>query len=234
MTTNHVQMIDRYLSAADCTELLESIEAFRKTHTLPFIHREVAGRSLHYSVIDGDLVHEHFPELTRLYGRVQQVVKQHFGDDLVPYPNRAVTVNVNITPPGGEYRWHYDRNPVTAILYLNTVPGGETEMYPGHRIHLGRWKNSGLQQRLDRLVQWALLLRLSGKHTIVSPEQGLLVMMRGDRCLHSVRRVEGSQDRINVIMSFDTPHARVGQQKNLDSYLYSDKPAPSSDPNYKQ
>jgi hypothetical protein len=40
----------------------------------------------------------------------------------------------NITPPGGEYRWHYDRNAATAILYLNEVPGGETEMFPNYRL----------------------------------------------------------------------------------------------------
>lgn len=37
-------------------------------------------------------------------------------------------------PPGGEYRWHYDRNAVTAILYLNEVPGGETEIFPNFRL----------------------------------------------------------------------------------------------------
>ncbi len=47
----------------------------------------------------------------------------------------------------------YDRNAVTAILYLNTVSGGETEMYPEYRIHLGKRKGARFQKWLDVLLQ---------------------------------------------------------------------------------
>lgn len=207
---------------------------FQKLHTLPLIQREAAGRSLRYFVIDGEVVHESLPELVDIYQKVEQLVKERFGSQLSPLRNRAASVNVNVTPPGGEYRWHYDRNAVTAILYLNTVAGGETEMYPGYRIHLGRWKNTRAQRWLDGLLQWKPLLKLSRKRRLICPAQGLLLVMRGDRCLHSVCRVEGSADRVNIIMTFDAPHARFGVEANLDPYLYSKKPAPSFDPNYRQ
>lgn len=230
--TKHLELISGYLSRTECESLLDSVRDFRNTHTLPLISRKTGGRALHYFVIDGEIVHESFPALVKVYNNVEQIVRRHFGADLIPLRNRAASVNVNITPPGGEYRWHYDRNAVTAILYLNTVAGGETEMYPGYRIHLGRWKSRAPQRWLDALLQFTPLLTLSRKRTLISPEQGLLLIMRGDRCLHSVRRVEGSEDRINIIMTFDVPQAKFAIEKNLDPYLYSKKDSPSFDPNY--
>lgn len=231
---NGLELIDNYLSHAECEDLLRAIREFRKSHTLPLIHRKAAGRSLYYFVLDGDAVFGALPALVAIYGKVEQVVRERFGTQLRPLKNRAASVNVNITPPGGEYRWHYDRNAVTAILYLNMVAGGETEMYPEYRIHLGRRKSARLQRWLDGLLQWRLLLRLSRKQVLVSPSQGLLLIMRGDRCLHSVCRVEGTEDRINVVMTFDVPQAKFAIEEQLDPYLYSKKPAPVLDPNYRQ
>ncbi|HEX3685175.1 MAG TPA: hypothetical protein VHU83_21750 [Bryobacteraceae bacterium] len=230
----NLHLVPGYLSHDDCEKILDSVRQFQKSNTLPLIHREVAGRSLRYFVIDGDVVHEALSQLVDIYREVEQVVKHHFGSQLTPLRNRAASVNVNVTPPGGEYRWHYDRNAVTGILYLNTVSGGETEMYPGYRIHLGGWKNSRAQRWLDALLRWPPLLKVSRKRTLVTPAQGLLLIMRGDRCLHSVRRVEGAQDRINLVMTFDLPEAQFRVEENLDPYLYSKKPAPSFDPNYRQ
>lgn len=229
-----LELIDEYLSHAVCEKLLHSVREFQSSHTLPLIHREVAGRSLHYFVLDGEVVHDALPELVSIYHDVEEVVKDRFGRQLRPLENRAASVNVNITPPGGEYRWHYDRNAVTAILYLNTVAGGETEMYPEYRIYLGRRKSARVQRWLDKLLQWPPFLKFSRKQVLVSPAQGLLLIMRGDRCLHSVRRVEGSDDRINIVMTFDLPQTKFAVEEQLDPYLYSKKPAPSFDPNYRQ
>ena len=62
----------------------------------------------------------------------------------------------------------------------------------------------------------------------------MLIVMQGDRCLHSVRRVEGVEDRINIIMTFDTPGAVFPVEKELDSYLYSKTSTPTFDPNYQE
>ena len=52
---------------------------------------------------------------------------------MAPIEDAVAARNINVTPPGGEYRWHYDRNAVTAIIYLNEVPGGETEIFANYR-----------------------------------------------------------------------------------------------------
>ena len=139
--------------------------------------------------------------------------------------------NVNITPPGGEYRWHYDRNAVTAIVYLNEVPGGETELYPNFRLRL-KQRYSRLQRWLDRLLQVGLVRRVFGKLVMVAPRRGSLVLMAGNMCLHSVRPVGGDEDRINLILAYDEPGAQFAIEENLDTYLYTEQASAPSDPNY--
>ena len=220
-----------HLSPGECLQLRTVIGEFRAAHKLPLISREVSGRSLRYFVMDGRSIRESCPGVVELYERIGATVAEMTGLRLVPMPNSAANLNVNITPPGGEYRWHYDRNAVTAILYLNSVRGGEVEIYPNYRIHLGRWKTGWAQRALDRVLLW---MRTFARMTVVAPREGLLVVMRGDRSLHSVRRVEGADERINIVMSFDEPRTGAPPLSELDSYLFSKDHVAASDPNYRK
>ncbi|MBV8519377.1 MAG: 2OG-Fe(II) oxygenase [Acidobacteria bacterium] len=224
-----VAIVETYLDDAACTALLDEIHAYAARHELPLIVREDGERALRYKVIDGDAIHEDLPSLVALYERVGALVRASDAT-LIPLPNRTASVNVNLTPPGGEYRWHYDRNAVTAILFLNSVGGGETEMYANHRLRLGRAKDTLAQRALDRI--WRFFTRFTAP-LVVAPAPGRMIVMRGDRCLHSVRRVTGIEERINVIMTFDTPGARFRAEENLDPYLYSKTATPDFDPNYR-
>jgi len=231
--TRGIEIVPGFLAPEACAALLGDVATYRTTREPPLIERPQAGRALRYKVIDGEQIHAHLPRFERLYADVHARVAALCGPALVPLANRAAGVNVNITPPGGAYRWHYDRNAVTGILFLNRVQGGETECYPNHRLHLGRFKASAAQRALDRLWQLGPLLRRFGRLCVVPPEPGTLLLLRGDRGLHSVRPVEGPGERINVILTFDQPDARFPQQDNLDPYLYSTSAGPSFDPNYK-
>jgi hypothetical protein len=229
-----VEVIAGFLPATQCENLLRAVAVYRGARQPPLIQRQQPGRSLLYRVIDGAEIERHFPELEKLNLEVCSLVNRLSGSGLSRLGNQAARININITPPEGEYRWHYDRNRVTAILYLNQVAGGETEMYPNHRIYLGRWKHTRLQRWLDSLVMKQTLLRRMGRMLTIAPRAGMLLVMRGDRCLHSVRRVEGVQDRINVIMTFDAPGARFPVETELDSYLYTKKATQTFDPNYQE
>ena len=220
-----------FLTPEACAHLLERVEHYRAAHEVPEVYRKVRGRSLHYFVIDGHQVAQQLPEIWDLYRRVNAVVNTTCGRTLAPLENRRVGANVNITPPGGEYRWHYDRNAVTAIVYLNEVPGGETELYPNFRLRLEQ-RYSTLQRWLDRLLQIGVVRRLFGTLVVVAPRRGSLVLMAGNTCLHSVRPVGGSEDRINIILAYDEPGAHFAIEKNLDTYLYTEQASASSDPNY--
>lgn len=221
-----------FLTVRECEFYLSLIEEYRRAHDVPLICRESRERSLNYRVIDGLKIKKYLPEIQRLYCDVNKTVNSAAGQNLAPLKNEQVGVNVNITPPGGEYRWHYDRNKLTGILYLNSVEGGETECYPNYRLFLGKSRFSKLQQWLDELLRLKLMRNIFGKQVLLKPRRGTLVLMRADKCLHSVRPVLGNQDRINVILSYDTADADFVVDQRLGNYLYNQAAMTFSDPNY--
>ncbi|HEY4033137.1 MAG TPA: 2OG-Fe(II) oxygenase [Ktedonobacteraceae bacterium] len=212
---------DQFFSEQRCADLLAIIMQFRQDHVLPEIYRKFRGRSLRYSVIDGEKIEQHLPEIVQLHEQIKELVREISNEDMVPWGDKKAGVNVNITPRGGSSRWHYDRNAITVLLYLNDVEGGELELYPNYRIFL---KNKGpifLQQWLDSLLQVSIVRRLFGKEVVVKPAQGRMVVIRGNRSLHSVRPVEDDKERVNIILTYDLPHAAFYAGKRLNTYLYT-------------
>lgn len=229
-------VLDGFVDDATCARLLDAVAAYRESHDVVRVHRPSRERPLRYSVIDGLAIRDHLPEIHDLHLRVNEVVNALTGQRLDPLEDAKVACNVNITEPGGSYRWHYDRNACTALLYLNAVEGGETDCYPDFRLFLpfARW--SPLQRWSDALVQLAPVRRAFGRLVTVVPAPGTLFVMRGNRALHSVRPLTGGPDRINVVMSYDVPGQRYDVADQLDTYLYTaaatDGTA-SGDPNYR-
>jgi len=227
------QLIEGFLSPEACKAIVVCLDEYRKTYEIPIIYRPERKRSLRYSVINGEDIRSRLPAIQKLYENILPVVQRATGQNIGPMNNRMAGVNINFTPPGGTYRWHYDRNAVTAVLYLNEVNGGEIEAYPDYRLLLKDPRLSRMQSYVDRLLQQGIFLGLFGhKHTI-APKPGRLMIMRGDRCLHSVRTVSGDRERICVVMSYDVAGRVSPQELPLDSYLYSSKRyVAKRDPNY--
>lgn len=228
-------VVRRFLDGSTCERLLQKINAYRRQQLVPNIYRPAGDRPLNYSVIDGERITESFPELLKLYESVIGFVRTIDGaEEVAPLGDTRVACNVNITASGGTYRYHYDRNAFTAILYLNDTDGGETECYPNYRIDLRPTNHAGIQQKLDQLLQTRVLRIVSGKQILVKPEPGKLLVMRGDRCLHSVRPVLGDRERINVVMAYDHPNCGESfVSEDLDGYLYQQQHVVNGDPNYK-
>jgi len=228
-------VVERFLDAAQVAGVLARIEDYVATHELPLVHREHARRELHYRVIDGLRVERDLTALQPLCADVKARVEARLGIRLELLADRRVAVNVNVTPPGGSYRWHYDRNPVTALLYLNAVEGGTLEVCPNYRLSTGR--HSGVLGRAaDRVLQSEPVRRRIGHTVSLTPRPGDLVVMRGDRCLHSVSEVTGPADRVNLVISFDDaerPRVQAQDGDELDTYLYSQDQVRSADPNYR-
>jgi hypothetical protein len=218
---------EEFIDAAAAAQALAAINCFRGKFPLPIISRPSGRRPLCYSVIDGHQIFEHLPEIQKLHEQATVFVRQVFGQSLEPLADKQVACNINITQPGGSYRYHYDRNAVTAILYLNETSGGETECYPNHR-----WNSMYLQREVDRVFENPMCRRVFGRQVLVRPRMGRLLVMRGDRCLHSVREVHGDADRINVVMSYDVKGAQYANSDRLNSYLYSSAGSQQKDPNY--
>ncbi|NER87779.1 MAG: 2OG-Fe(II) oxygenase [Moorea sp. SIO3A2] len=228
-------IIDNFLTIRECETLLKTIANYRqKKYEVTEVYRPFKERDLRYFVINGQQIEKYLPEVWQLYENVNLLVNKVSSQVLFPLSNKLPAVNINIIKPGGEYRWHYDRNAVTALLYLNSVEGGELEMYPNYRLRFGR-KNQQftfIQKCLDAVVKLKLIRYFFGKKVFIKPRQGMIVIMQGDKCLHSVKALEGEQERINVVMSYDFPGVEFIVEKGLDSYLYTNQKGISSDPNY--
>lgn len=228
-------VIDNFLSPQQCQDLLESIAEYRANHKVPEVIRESPqnnGRSLHYWVIDGLHIESHLSKVWHLYHDINDIVKELSAKNLTTLENKQVGLNINIMKGGCEYRWHYDRNAITAILYLNAVDGGNTELYPNYRLHLGKYKHTKLQKKLDLLLQTNFLRRLFTKKHIVEPRQGRILIMQADKCLHSVSSIEDNKERINMILAYDYPKNHFAMEKQLDAYLYTQEKSVYQDPNY--
>jgi hypothetical protein len=220
-----------FVSPTECEKYCESVLALDRSVGLPLIERRVRERSLRYKVVDGRIISDALPEIDNLTSRVEEALERICGPGLVPIDDSVAARNINVTPPGGEYRWHYDRNAATAIIYLNEVPGGETEIYPNFRLLVRGGRYHRLQQRLDDVVRLRTVRRLFGHQRLVEPHQGTLLVMRGNTTLHSVREVLGNNDRIAIVLAYDFPD-QSHQRQALNNYLYSSATPSAVDPNY--
>jgi hypothetical protein len=229
MSTSDALLIkDRFIDAHTAARALDVIEKFRREFPLPVVSRRSGQRPLVYSVVDGFQILEHLPEIQSLHSMTTRLVRELFGDSIEPLADQQVACNINITQPGGSYRYHYDRNAITAILYLNETSGGETECYPNFRLRVPSVAQYGVDRVCEnRVVRWVF-----GHQVLVRPRTGRLLIMRGSDCLHSVREVEGDRDRINIVMSYDVPGARYANSERLNSYLYRPDSIDGRDPNY--
>ena len=220
-----------WLGAAECDGYVAAVRELECSDGLPRIERTSPGRPLCYKVVDGRRIESVIRDIDILSQRVIAELEDVCGTRFVPISDPVAARNVNVTPPGGTYRWHYDRNAVTTIVYLNEVKGGETELFPNYRLLFRDGRCNGrLRRSLDLLLRLPPVRFLFGRRRLVVPSKGLLVIMRGDHTLHSVRRVDGDEDRMTIVLGWDFPgahHARFA----LDRYLY-ETTAVRGDPNY--
>lgn len=226
------RIFKHFLTGARCERLLAHISKYQNQHSLQHVYRKNKERSLDYYVIDGHALQEHLPLFWKFYAKVNLYLNKVCGIELSPLSDPRAAVNVNVTAGGGEYRWHYDRNRVTALLYLNRVQGGEIEFYPNYRLAMTNDPASRVQQLADRMLQVKFMRNMFAKKVVARPTPGKLIVMRGDRCLHSVRRVTGGGQRINVVMAYDVPGRVFRNQAELDRYLYDERTNNQGDPNY--
>jgi len=223
---------ENFLSQTECDSLLQLITDYRQKNSVLKIYRNIKPIPLSRSVIDGKIIQSQIPEVQKLYEAVNQVINNLTNKQLFPLQDIQVGCNINITEKGGTYCWHYDRNAITALLYLNKVDGGEIEFYPNYRIILPNAKFSRFQRVIDRVQQLSFFRHTFGKQIIIKPQPGLLLVMAGDKCLHSVRTVTEAKDRINIVMAYDLPNANFAIKDKLNTYLYSSEKFDNIDPSY--
>jgi hypothetical protein len=226
-------VVEDFVPERVCAALLHDVDDYRRATAVPFIERRSRGRDLRYQVIDGERMAAAFPAIAGLLATIDDAVAAVSTCRLTRMGGQA-GVNVNITPPGGSYRWHYDRCPVTAMIYLNAVAGGELDLYPGYRLQCGRRVDTRVQRYADAVGASGPARWLARRRQVtLAPAAGRLLVIHGDHCLHSVRPVGAGPDRINLVVSYTGPGAEEAAPE-LDTYLYSAAPFDRTDPNYRR
>ena len=231
MTRDGYALADAIAERGACARLADAIARYAAEHPLPLIERTCSDRALRYSVIDGEAIAQSLPEVAAIFEEMRRALAAATGREVVPLADARAAINVNITAPGGEYRWHYDRNPLTAIVYLNSVEGGAIELHPHYRLFLGRFRHSRLQRFFDCVLGSRWMRAIAAAPVVVSPAGGRVVVMNGSRCLHSVRRVERGT-RIALVFAYDYAGGDTCEASDLDRYLYTGDAVPQRDPNY--
>ena len=217
-------VMDSFLAPHECTAIIAAVDELNGLDRLIRVDR--AGRTSisRFATINGTELEESIPRVAELYAEIRDFVRKVVSESLTPLENKSIGVSINVTAPGQQFAMHYDRNAVTAVIYLNTVErGGQMEFYPRHRILLAARTNplvKRLQHLLDICTKSAVWKRLSGQRRMVSPQAGRMLVFRGNRCLHGVQPVEGMTARYSLQLAYDMPTTSFGRSETTDYYGY--------------
>lgn len=110
-------------------------------------------------------------------------------------------ININILPPGSQYEWHVDSNPLTGLLFVTdhaTGGGGELLFRPDPRAR--------------PTEDWEL---------VIAPHSGDLLLFDAREAAHTVLPVPGPMQRISVPMNYYHADVSCQRPEDLDHYLYS-------------
>lgn len=206
------QFRDNSYAVAPCALPHEMVERWRHDAERLSCHARSIQRTegnfqLTYRVVTGDHIREYWPELFAFYcgPAVHDWVQYVTGEDAISTSaNLRSAVNLNIMDQvDSVYRWHFDAEPYTVLLYLTGVQaedGGALEIIPNCSRH---------QVPSDH----ASPIRLF-------PPAGTLLVMDGTRCYHRATAMLRPVVRFSVPMVFPKLENANDRPAGLDSYLY--------------
>eukprot|EP00697_Spironema_sp_BW2_P007870 gnl/Spiro4/22277_TR10970_c0_g1_i1.p1 gnl/Spiro4/22277_TR10970_c0_g1~~gnl/Spiro4/22277_TR10970_c0_g1_i1.p1 ORF type:complete len:341 (+),score=76.20 gnl/Spiro4/22277_TR10970_c0_g1_i1:90-1112(+) len=210
----------------DPTKRLKQQHEYKESDMMHNTFHEGAAKPLQVQNVPGRVIEQKIPFLWRFYKDLNVLVNKVSGLDLNEMSNKNPTLNCLIAYKGQSFGlWHYDRNAVTANLYLTTVENGATEYYPNYRIHLGKirpmWQYSRLQHYIDKIQQTKFMRDLfGGTYHKVPCVRGTLIIFRGDRSLHRGAPNESDDvPRVNIVCAYDLP-GNICDNPDHDAFLY--------------
>ncbi len=167
-----------------------------------------AGLNLRYSVMDGHLVREHFPDLVEwAESRLLATAEDAAGEPLVPIRDRKRSLRIQLYQGRDEgFKWHFDVSPYSALLTLENTNRGATEVI-----------SPGLSRLLAPLYFLFYPLRQAFsvvRHRTIVSEPGDLLVLHGTGALHRARAFEEAGERLVVVAVFEPSDAKQTPIRN--------------------
>lgn len=218
-------VIDNFLSPEECKKLLYYLyKCEEKELMINVNHSSLIGKQK-FKTINGVELEDNIPIINEINVVMNKIINLINKPLLFPLKNKMIGQSVNLTPSGGVFSWHYDRNLVTALIYLNEVEGGELEVYPGYRIridnnHFGIRKF--IQRVFDFLIRPSLIRYFIGKKKAFHPVVGRAIIINST-CLHQVKPVRGNQERAVIALGYDYLNKDFSEEKTKNYYGYRNK-----------
>jgi hypothetical protein len=218
---HHYVLLDDFLPAAECREVLRAVERYKKDSSLINVNQTSVTSRKKFLTLNGEDIEENVPAAVPLYAKVNEVINRISGKEYAALENKKIGLSINVTPAGGTFSWHHDRHEITAILYLNEVEGGgELEFFPNNRLLLKNKQGLRKWLQLGCDAVGLVVSMVVRKKVRVTPKPGLMCVMVGTRCTHRVRPVVGDRDRVCVIFAYDVPGKNFSRELTADYYGY--------------
>ena len=152
------------------------------------------------AVVSGNVIRKELPWLFSLYETTLcDFASKTAGYRTYPATDVVSAVNINvISGVGGRYEWHVDSNPLTGLLFVNSLgpsDGGE------------------------------VLFRGDGPDRLVLPKAGLFLAFDARTVPHTVLPLRKSIERVSVPMNFYASPVHQTRPDDLNRYLYRDEAA---------
>lgn len=196
-------VISKFLPRANLLHLQEEIEDYVKNNQLT----QVRWAASHFDTFNGSLVDEQVPTLNGIYDHclLQEIKK--LDPRMETLAQRNIGLSINVMQNNGKFQPHFDRNRLTAVLYVNdNYVGGEMRLYPRIRYWLGPsagWLKKKLQRLLDRYARRDGYVSTYSKQASIKPQAGDLIVFEGTRTYHTVQPVIAGMNRISIQFAYD-------------------------------
>ena len=180
--------------------------------------KQVNLKSSKFKTINGIDLFQNIPEVEQLYNEFLKIATTISGKNLRKLKNTKIGASINITGIGGNFQYHYDRNYITVVLYINEVDGGKMLAVPRYRIF-----NKTIVESSNRIKQFIETLNTkfanySKKKIEIQPKPGKVFIFEGRQTLHSVTKVNSGEPRISIQFAYDSNEDLFNENNTTDYY----------------
>ncbi|WP_397607467.1 hypothetical protein [Silanimonas sp.] len=185
------EVFDDVLPAGDCATLAQKLKAAMEHDCIP-----VDNDGVHIKTRNGEALIAELPEIEQLYQQVYAQMAAGIANLLV-LDDLPVAISANYLrrDQGHSFRYHFDRNEYTAVLYLTDSPDLPLCIHPKIRTDPALGESVWQYERDARVP------------VRVDPSPGRLVCFHARTSLHGVissPEVPSTTDRISLQFAFDT------------------------------